>query len=431
MFMAGASSGMRKLLPGFGLALVLLHPAMEWYSPAFADDSVRVYTLSQLVERALSAYGPLSAGQHRIKEQKALVEHEKRWNNPSIGLELGRKSVDGATGNLYGLSITQNIHFPGKRGLLAEIARFEENKAKLGLEEMRLFIRYEVARLAYEYAQAWERTGHIRDRLERLRLINSYMKGRVLVSPQKIVEKEIITLRIAGLEKELHKIRSDLKAAYARLDLYAGLDEKEPPEIRIDWFSKAPALSLDSLIAGAAGNGFAVRMQREAVRAAGNEAALARREPYPDIGISLFFQQDRVDTTERTFGGGVSFPIPIISQNRHAVDRFREKEEAERRMEEHVARLLTQKVRELYAHYELAGKMVERFSMARVPELEKSMRYADSEFRKGRVTLVTYLEMDTQIHETLEMMYSSQIDLVNLYTSLLFLAAEEREVRGR
>jgi hypothetical protein len=100
-------------------------------------------------------------------------------------------------------------------------------------------------------------------------------------------------------------------------------------------------------------------------------------------------------------------------------------------MEEHVARLLTQKVRELYAHYELAGKMVERFSMARVPALEGSMRYADSEFRKGRVALGTYLEMDTQTHETLEMMYASQIDLVNLYTSLLFLAAEEREVRGR
>jgi hypothetical protein len=58
------------------------------------------------------------------------------------------------------------------------------------------------------------------------------------------------------------------------------------------------------------------------------------------------------------------------------------------------------------------------------------MRYADEEFRRGRVTLATYLEMDAQTHEMIEMIYSSQVALVRSYTSLLFLAAEERDVGG-
>jgi len=58
------------------------------------------------------------------------------------------------------------------------------------------------------------------------------------------------------------------------------------------------------------------------------------------------------------------------------------------------------------------------------------MRYADREFRRGRVQMVTYLEMDTQTHEMVESIYESQMELVRVYTALLFSAAMDREVNG-
>ncbi len=74
--------------------------------------------------------------------------------------------------------------------------------------------------------------------------------------------------------------------------------------------------------------------------------------------------------------------------------------------------------------------MVKSFPVSEIKRLEESMGYADAEFRKGRVALTTYLEMDAAAHEMLEEIFLAQLDLVNLYTSLLFLAAEERTVSG-
>jgi len=89
-----------------------------------------------------------------------------------------------------------------------------------------------------------------------------------------------------------------------------------------------------------------------------------------------------------------------------------------------------EQVRELAARYEYASAMVGKFAIDDIRDLEEAMRYTDVEFRRGRVTLATFLEMDAQTHEMLEEIFRSQLDLVNVYTSLLFLSAQEIAVEG-
>jgi len=144
----------------------------------------------------------------------------------------------------------------------------------------------------------------------------------------------------------------------------------------------------------------------------------------------MFYQKDNTDAGERTIGGGVSFPVPLLSQNRHAVRQHK----AQFKSEKHMLRYLRQSVKEqmkgLFARYEYASSMLEKFPLSMMNDLERSMRYADREFRKGRVQLFTYIEVDTQTHEMVESIYESQMDLVNVYTALLFSAAIDREVNG-
>lgn len=398
--------------------------------PLAADDQPVRYSLKKLIERSLERHGGISSASSRIDEYRELEKHVQRWENPSLGLEMGKKTVDGETGTVYGLSLNQTITFPGKKEIMAGIARLESNKAALGRDELKLFIRYEVVRLAYEYMIIYERTRHIKDRIGRLRLINSYMSGRILVSPQKIVEKSIVQSRISILEKELAGIHSSLRTAFSKLNIYANLDDQDPPEIQLSWFRKSPSVRREEFMDGALKNSFILRMQKQEIDAAEKNIALAGREIYPDIGISMFYQKDNTDTGERTIGGGVTFPVPLLSRNRHAVRRYEARCKSEELMMRHLQNTVKEQMKGLFAQYEYASSMLEKFPLSMMSTLERSMRYADMEFRKGRVQLFTYLEMDTQTHVMVESIYESQMELIKVYTALLFSASMNREVNG-
>jgi cobalt-zinc-cadmium efflux system outer membrane protein len=256
------------------------------------------------------------------------------------------------------------------------------------------------------------------------------MQGRIVVSPQKRVERDIIRSRIALLEREVHKIGSDTKAAFTRLNLYTGLPDKDHYDVMVKWFSTAWSIDTAGMAAKAAEKGFTVRMLRKEAAVMAKEKELGEKGIYPDVDVSLYYNDEKIDTAERSIGGGVSFPLPVFSTNKNAVKRSVEKEKAARLELDYATREAAHMVKELAARYEYAAEMVKNFPVSDIDRLEKSMSYADSEFRKGRVALTTYLEMDASAHEMLEEIFLAQLDLVNLYTSLLFLAAEERPVSG-
>jgi len=264
----------------------------------------------------------------------------------------------------------------------------------------------------------------------RLRLVNTYMQGRILVSPQKKVERSIIRSRIAMLEKEVHRIGTDIRAAFERLNLYAGLPGDALPEVKVKWFSAGPDLDGADLVARAGSSGFAVRIQREALKGARREKALAERNALPDIDVSLYYNDEKTDVKDRRVGAGVSFPLPVFSRNRNAVAMGEEREKAEEHRLKYLENSAAVQMKELLARYDYAAAMVKNFPVKGVGDLEDAMRYTDAEFRRGRVALTTYLEMDTQSHEMLEEIFSAQLDLVNMYTSILFLSAQERPVEG-
>lgn len=396
----------------------------------FAQSPPSSYTVESLVGIALEKYEPLKTQEAKARHAAAAGRHLAEWYNPEIGFSAGRKTAGDASGRMFEASVSQRLSFPGKKGIMEEIALKEETRARLGLDEMRLFIRYEVTRLAYEYAYHRQRAGHVRDRLDRLRLINTYMQGRIVISPEKRVERRIIQSKIALLEREVHRIGTDTKAAFARLNLYTALSADTLPEVRVRWFARAPQLNAAAVAERARRDGFLVRDRREALEGARKERKLAERGAYPDVDVSAFYSDEKTDVSERSFGAGVSFPLPLFSRNRNAVEMGSQREKSEEHTLRHAERQVDEQVRELAARYEYASAMVGKFAIDDIRDLEEAMRYTDVEFRRGRVTLATFLEMDAQTHEMLEEIFRSQLDLVNVYTSLLFLSAQEKAVEG-
>jgi cobalt-zinc-cadmium efflux system outer membrane protein len=404
------------------LAVLLLYCA-----PLSAEENEDFYTVDTLISRALSQYELLTASKLRIDEFRYGKQDAAKWQNPDLTITLGRKSVQKQSGHLYGFSIEQNIPYPGKQRLREEIVSFEENRAQLSYEEMRSYVHYKVMLLAYEYAAQLQKIEHAEGRLRRLRLIDAYMRGRRVVSPQRIVERKIIHGKTLMLERELSRVKSDTRVAFLKLNVYTGLPTEVLPDVRVTWYVEAPALDLSELLKHAERKSYALRKQNEAVKRSEKELELSKRERYPDFGFSLFYDEEEAGEKERVVGGGISIPLPLLHRNRYAIERDRVRIERNRALLLNTKKQLHAELRSLFEEYQLYGSLIKKFTIDDIDSIEESMRYADREFRRGRVTLQTYLEMDAQSHELLEAVYNAQINLMEAYSTILFITNQQEE----
>jgi cobalt-zinc-cadmium efflux system outer membrane protein len=393
-------------------------------------SSTKYYTVEDLVRAAFEKYEPIKISESTIRQSREMGKHLSEWYNPELGFSAGSKHAAAESGPQWGLTASQKLSFPGKEGILAEIALLEESRAMLSSSEMKLFIRYEVTRLAYEYACHLQRKHHLVERLKRLQVIYAYMAGRIVIPPEKQVEQAIVQTRIRMLEKEAHKIGADIAGTFARLNLYTALSDDQLPDIGVQWFTRLPGINKSDLCAKAETKSFIVRLQKESLEIAKKVRDFEAKTPYPDMGISMYYYQDTIGSGERSMGAGLSFPLPLFSQNTHAVKIAEEKIASEEYALKHAKRNAVEEMKSLIARYEYLSAMLNAFPISEIAMLEKRMGYADSEFKKGRIPLVMYLEMDASIHQAVEEIFNLQLDIVRTHTSIRFLAGDEAVVTG-
>ncbi len=388
------------------------------------------YTIEALVRMAESNHLPLEIKKTEIAAKKELSLQEKQWENPEAGVSLGGKKTGAETGMEYSVTLSQKIPISGKKGVSAAIANLEEREARIALEEARLALRYEITRLAYAYARDMEKMKHIQERLKRIKLVNAHMQGHLLVAPQRIVERNIVREKLARMEMELLEIRKSVTVSYNALNHYLKLPADGSFTVDLAWFPRAPDLNLDELLSLAMNDNFTIRYHEGAVARAEKSVSLAKRDVMPDIGLNIYYGGDTLKEKEQTFGGGITMPLPILSQNRHGIEKESSNLKSRRIALLHARDTVKRAMAERYAEFKYAGGMVALFPVSRLDALEKKMDYADDEFRKGRVTLSTYLEMDYTLHESIESVFESQLLLVGAYTELLFMAAVKKEING-
>ncbi len=413
------------------ISIVLLLLSL-WGAPpqGYAAENPKKYTIEALVSLAESNHLPLEIKKAEIVGKKELSLQEKQWENPEAGVSLGGKKAGAETGLEYSVTLSQRLPISGKKGVSAEIAKLEEREARIALEEARLALRYEITRLAYAYARDMEKIKHVQERLKRIRLISAHMQGHLLVAPQRIVERNIVREKLARMEKELLEIRKSVTVSYNALNHYLKLPARPSFTVDLAWFSRAPDMDYDGLLSMAMKDNFAIRYHEGAVARAEKAVSLAKRDVMPDIGLDVYYGADTLKEKEQTFGGGITLPLPILSQNRHGIGKESSNLKSRRIALLHARETARYKMAELYAEYKYAGGMVALFPVSRLEDLEKKMDYADDEFRKGRVTLASYLEMDYTLHESVESVFESQLLLVGAYTELLFMAAVRKEING-
>lgn len=386
--------------------------------PVGAED----LSVSQLVDLAVSRSKQLEAADLDVKSHEAEASQAAVWENPSLGLATENKNEPGGSTRQWKAEIAQTIGLPGRYSLRGDVADADFRIAKLGAENTGLSLRHEVFIKTFEYLAAEERAKHAEERFSRFKDVQSYIRSRTFASPQKRAEASIVTGKLLVLDKELLKLRAEADSAWESVNLYLGLPSK--PKVRANWYRQGKSFSFNDLKEKLEERSPDLARQKLVVERSEIQTRLSRKEFWPALTVSGSYGDGSGYAPERTYGLGVSFPIPSFNTNSAGIQasQYRQQAEVSRlsfERDQAVLRLKTSLLR-----YETARNSIQHLPVGRIAEFEKSMSVTDQGFRKGQIDLLTYIEADSQHSESLEAIFAAQTEYVSYLSTLLAMVGE-------
>lgn len=386
------------------------------------------YKLLELVEQAVKQSEWLASSQARIEEKQFAAKQAGAWQNPSIGFATGPQEKGGVRGPLYEASVTQPLTFPGKRRLRREIGELDAQVSEVRHREAEVAVVHNVIRLAYQYEINRRKKGIAKNRQKRFELIQSYLTGRPFPSPQQKAERNLVSARLTNLTIDALEVDGNLARTYENLSLYVPLGRDL--EIEIPWLKGVGTLDKTEWSRTAPEKNIDLLSQRLRIDSSRKEKGLAKREALPDLGISGFYRRESAGGVEEAVGGGLSLTVPVWNWNRGGIKSSEKRLEADERLFRFQERDLQSQLGESFAAYEVTREAVHRYNESLISNLKRQIREADEEFRKGRLSLIPFLELDSAIYETEFRALEAQFDLVDKFLTLMFLAGE-RDVLSR
>ncbi len=387
------------------------------------EDNKITYDMPELVDLALKRSELLSASEKSVESAKWAKGQSMPWQNPIISFNAGNKSASGQNGFAYDIGLTQPFYFPGKQKLAGDIAGFQEKKAGLDRDSSRLFVRYSVIKLAYQYAVALELTKHLEERVIRFISIKKYLASRPITSPKKKMEKHIVEMKLILLMKNLDEIRFSKDVIWSKLNLF--LNFQEPVTIKTPWFEKGKLLEINDLLAIADKGNIDLKKHSLVLERTKMETHLARKFALPDFGLSLLYREDQVPDIQRFIGAGITFSVPMWNTNKAGVKSLEADIEAKKAIAVYVKRETAQALVSSYFEYEIARKNLERLPVSMFDDVHNRLAEADGFFDTGLIDFVMYGEVENQSYDMHLAILAAQYEYVEKYAALLVLQGSE------
>ncbi|WPU66725.1 TolC family protein [Peredibacter starrii] len=348
-----------------------------------------------------------SMGQSQLKQSHILA-------NPILTYQGGRLKSGTQSGQVTDLTLMQPVPWPGKRSALIKSHEFLSRISQMDVAEAKLSLGHRVYILAYELASEVEIEKHNKERKERFSLIAKYLSSRPLASPKQQLDRDIIESQIRLVEKLMNQVTARKNGLREELRLLTGLDDLE---INVDW-EKLPNAHPRDFYASNIGEGWRLKKIDQSVKLSENRIEEARLQARPDIMVGVNYRQENVAPTNHFYHGQVAVVIPIVDRGQHSVQTAR----AQLRREEASMKLALQETNtELAYSYEslLAAKNgVSLFPMNLRRKSEVRFQRAEDAFRKGQIDVMTFLQSDTQVHENIDLIYTSRLEYLTAVSRL-------------
>ncbi|MDF9832053.1 cobalt-zinc-cadmium efflux system outer membrane protein [Ereboglobus sp. PH5-5] len=399
-----------KHIPHIALALLFtLHSSP--FTLLRGAPAAEATTIPALITE-ISAKNPERAFyEAEISAARSSARAATRLADPELSVELGRTRVRASDGSLAGegaawsVSLTQTFDWPGRLPLRKAIASRDITLAELGLARFDQALTARARVLATGLHSAATRADAIREVADRFTALKETFLARDPAGLTPLLDTRVIEASELTLQRRATEADLALHAALIELNQLRGAAPDAP--LRIDApHDYAAALAApparNALLAAARENNFEYRMRRVELEQQGYAVRLARNERYPGIAVSPYYSQEKADGTERSFGIGLSIPLPVTGRSGAAVNEA----ESRRRQAEAAACLAERELDRdvLLAAQTLQTKLAEtaRWKPDTITKFREAAALADRHYRLGAVPISTYIELQNSYLDAVE-----------------------------
>ncbi|MBS0601743.1 MAG: TolC family protein [Proteobacteria bacterium] len=382
---------------GGALALLCL-PFTLLAAPADAD--LPGATLAGLIEWAETRNPELAVAGHELDAAEAMVGSADALPDPSFSIEwrdidADRLTLDPSRVGSTKYTFAQTFPLWGKRGLQADIARAEAERARRQRSSVSVELR---ARLSAAHAERWQVRELLRLNAEQRSLLRDLERiATARYADGLTAQSDAIRAQTECTQLETERVRLEAERRRLGAQLNALLGRRPDAPL-------ADPVALSPLPAPAGFDGLQPRLlaanprlaaQAAAVEAAGHtrELALAKRLPDVTFGVSPVQRGSRLDGWEVM----LAINIPLDQDARRAdVQASAARLAAAEAGQVALALELQQSLAGTLAAYEAAGEQ-ERLLRTRLrPQAEAALRSALAGYRSGRDDFTTLLEAERQ-----------------------------------
>ncbi|TGK05066.1 hypothetical protein EHO59_09510 [Leptospira semungkisensis] len=352
---------------------------------------------------------------------------EGKTQNPSVLMDYGRRTAAAEAGPEYALQIEQPIYFPGRKELKQLLV---DNDSKIKeIQQIEAFnsIRLSSLKFAYKYLVAADKRTHVKERLRRLSLIENYIKARPFFTPQEKTDLFIIETKILALKKHFNDLELGAAKDFESMNLYLRLDSI--PSLRIPYFRDGVKFQFDDIQKKAVSQNPSVLAAKGELEKARTELRLANLEKYPDYTVMSQVGEDRSGVANRFYDFGLKFRIPVWDQFQNKVAAAETNLKAKQDRLTYQETLINTSFKQSYLDYEQARNNLKLYGLSQLDRIDKDLNFADLEFKKGRIQLISYLELENQLHENHHAILDAQMNHVETLLNLLYII-NEKDILG-
>jgi outer membrane protein TolC len=151
---------------------------------------------------------------------------------------------------------------------------------------------------------------------------------------------------------------------------------------------------------------------------------LANLENWTDPTISGSYNEANAGGSEQNYLLGLGISIPLWGGNQAGIESAKQGEIfAQKILAYQIDRTKNEFNQKILA-YDSARKIALKYPLTLIDELKSSLRAAEIEFRKGRLDLLTLLELDNQFAATVTQAFTVQQTLSNTILEIMLLCGE-------
>jgi outer membrane protein TolC len=370
------------------------------------EDPVLAALVAEALERnpdLLAAEEGLSAARERVAQASAL---------PDPTLSIGYTN-DGWSPSLGGREMTtlavmasQDLPYPGKRGLKGDVASRETGQVEQQVARVRLRIAADVKRAYYGLLLARQLLGITREQRDLWREIEGVVRARYAVGQGAQPDVLRIQVEITRVEQNAAEQTAEAEIRRAELNRLLARPPNAPLDTSTSLVVQPLALSLTETVERARQVNPELARARLAIERGRLVTALAQKDYKPDFSVqAAYMNRGGLDPM---WQAGVSITLPVQRKRRAAaVAEAGALTRTSERLTESVDLQLRYRTQERFTRLKSTEKIVDLYAKGIIPQDRMSVEAAIANYQSGRVPFIAVLE-------ALQTLYGDRATLVRL-----------------